>query len=159
MLPTNNAVFINEKNGPSAGPTFRVINPEVLGYLTLGIEVCQDWVWDAAKGATESLLSGGTINAYAQNLGISLFEPTVLQPERGDLVCSATGERENVEMENYVFLSYELTKADFLPVVVTQREIWSRVSNINHFNLLPSNLNSTLRRELSHCDGDQRSTG
>ena len=69
------------------------------------MKVAQHRIGDAPKGGREGGLGRLGVGAYTQYLGIVLLKVRVGGPERGDLVRSAAGKREQVERQNDVLLS------------------------------------------------------
>ena len=53
------------------------------------MKIGQYGVWDVSQSEAEGSLHCSAVYANAQDLGIFLLEPAILQPEPGDLVCSA----------------------------------------------------------------------
>ena len=93
----NYAPLVYYQHRPVAGPS--LIIPKVVGRadFALGVPVGQLGIGQPAHGCGPSPVGVYVIAAYAQNLGIFLFEPAMGLPERHRLRRSTGGEVENVE--------------------------------------------------------------
>ena len=75
------------------------------------MEVCKHGIGDVTQRGCPGGLRRPRIGAYTQYLGIAFLEIRIGDPERGDLVGSASCEREDVEREDDVLLSQELAES------------------------------------------------
>jgi len=52
------------------------------------------------------------IAAYTQNLGITLFELSIIFSKRGRLISSTTCKIQNMKGQDYILLAFELAQSD-----------------------------------------------
>ena len=96
------------------------------------MEVRQYRVGDISERRREGGLRGPGVGAYTQDLGILLLEVRIGNSERGDLMRSTAGEREDVEGQDDVLLPPVLAKGNCLPVVCLKREIRCGLPDLDH---------------------------
>lgn len=96
------------------------------------MEICQQRVRYSTQRCGEGHLGWLGVSTYAQDLGTPLLEVRIDHSEAGDLVCSASSERVDVEGEDDVFLSPVLLETHVFSRVSWQSKIWCVLSNIYH---------------------------
>ena len=101
-------------------------------------------------------MGGQGVRAYAQNLGIGLFEQRVVLSERSDLIGSGRSEVKHVEREDQVFPSTVRVQADLFTCMGMQAELGGLLSDFCHY--LPPPVDMRLSRQtpvrrVSYPDG------
>ena len=104
-LEPDHTLFVDDKHRAPTGPPLLVVDAVQLRDQALGMKIGQYGVWDVSESGAEGSLHCGAVYADAQDLGIFLLEPTILQPEPGDLVRSAACEGHDVKGKYDVLLS------------------------------------------------------
>ena len=136
-LEADDTLFVDDEDRAVGRAALLVVDAVGPGDLALRMEVRQDGVGDAPQRRGEGSLRRSGVGANTQYLGISLLECRVVLAERGDLVRSAAGEREDVEREDDVLLALILAQRNALLGVGLEREVWGGLSYVYH--VLPPN--------------------
>jgi hypothetical protein len=131
----NYSVFIDNDVGalcPLVGLIFLVVSFEdaVRGEHFL-VHVAQQRKLDADL-LREGSVGSGRINADSEDFRIRGIDLTVFNSrlDRLELFRSTTGEGENVDSKENIFLAVVITELDGLPLVAEQREIGSLVAHL-----------------------------
>ena len=130
----DDAVFVYDDVGPLrplVGVALNIVALEdAVGGQHLLIHIAQKRELDVDLLGEGGIGRGG-IHADAENFRIGgvNFAAVDSRLDRLELLGSATGERENVNGEQDVFLALEIAQLDGFPLVAQQREVGSRVAN------------------------------
>lgn len=111
LLPADDALLIDDKRGPFAealGTQHAVISRH------LTVEVAEERKRADAAVASEGSLSRIGVDAYAQNLGVELFEPGVVELQFCQLLLSDGREGQRKEEENHVLLTSKVAEGYLL---------------------------------------------
>ncbi len=131
-LETDYPLLVNDDNRPVGRATLLVVHTVELRDVALRMELRQYRVGDISERRREGRLRGPGVGAYTQDLGILLLEVRIGNSERGDLMRSTAGEREDVEGQDDVLLPPVLAKGNCLPVVCRKREIRRGLPDVDH---------------------------
>ena len=123
----NNSLGIDHKRGPIAEALIFIENPVILYHRSF--EIAEERERDADV-LREPFISGNAIHADAENLSIGSFEFGDISLICLQLFRSTTGEREHVEREHNVLLTFEVTELDFLSSGAGKREIRRCVADL-----------------------------
>ena len=132
----HNSILVDDNHRPLWHAVLIVVDTIGLRDCALGLEVRKHWVWNLPQRRSEGFLNGSAVHTDAQYLGACLLELGVGTPERGDLVCSTAGKRQDVPGKNDDLVALELAQADLCALMRLQREVRGRLSYFDHRVLL-----------------------
>ena len=128
----HNSFLVNDNNRPLWNTVLIVVDAIGLGNSTLWLKVRKHWIRNLPKRHGEGFLNGSAVHTDAQYLGTCLLELGVGTPERGDLVCSTAGKRQDVPGKNDDLVALELAQANLCALMRLQREVRGRLSYFHH---------------------------